>query len=197
MSILIVVLILIAGLVLFNSPVTNPIFWRKRVAKRVLNDTIIYYQRGMGIQNAHTQVINLWYDYFLKSGSKTTRELFYEMMEDEFPKQIKMLNLKIYGENYKAEYMRAKNNEELLEIVESERQASGSISNFEKMVIDKVIPALPSMENEEEILESIPSILLGVNEMGLPTTFEEIRAYLKQKLDVKNAKTNILIRDSN
>lgn len=199
MSILIVVLISVAGLVLFWSPVTNPIFWRRRVAKRVLNDAIIFYQRGISIQNAHTQSINLWYDHFLKYGDKITRRLFAKMMEDEFPKQIKMLNLKIYGENYKAEYANIKNNEEMLEIIKSERAVSGGISGIEKMYLDKMIPLL-NIENEEEILESIPHILIGFEEMSLPTTVEEIRVYLSECLGNKKvisaANTNELKEDS-
>src|SRR5579862_6822601 len=121
MSILIVVLISIGGLILFYSPITNPNGWRMRIAKRVLNDTRIYYQRGLGIQDAHAKAINGWYAYILKSGDKTTYNLFAKMMDDEFPRQIEMLNLKIYGENYRTEYAYIKNKEEMLETIKLER----------------------------------------------------------------------------
>lgn len=198
MSIAIIVLMLIVGfwilryftgLFYMSQATTNPVAWRIQMANKIRHDTLKYYRQSsrlISIQGAHTKAINSWYSIILKSGNPSMYQLYTEMMQDEFPRQLEMIRVGIYGENYKTEYSHIKNKEEMLEIIKSERAASGDISNLEKMCIDSVLPSL-CIENEEELLVEIPSILVGTDEMGLPMTFEEVRAYISERLGIKQS----------
>lgn len=197
MSILVIVLMSIAGIIVLlyfsglyyaSQATTNPVAWRIQMVNNIRRDTVRDCKRygcyGLSVEAAHKKAINHYYKIILDSGNPTMYQLFMEMTQDEFPKQLVMFYKKIYGENYKSEYANIQNNEEMLEIIKSERAVSGGISGIEKMYLDKMIPLL-NIENEAEIIKGIPHILVGFEERGFPTTFEEIRVYLSERLGNK------------
>src|SRR3990167_8094280 len=195
MSVSLIILLVLGGgvLLLYFSSLSyvaqadkNPVVWRAQMLIKIRKDTLKYVQRHrISVSAAHSMAIQDWYNTILNSGNPTMYRLYNEMMQDEFPKQLEMIGKIVHGDSYKSGYANIKNKEEMLEIVNSERATLGGISNLEKMFIDRVILALPSMETADEINKNIPHILLGTEEMGLPVTFEEISSYLKEKLRIK------------
>lgn len=203
MSILVIVAISIIGfLALFYFigvskflSTADPIAWRIDVENKVHHDTMRYYRNGLTIEESHAKAIKHWYNSIvnLKARNPDMHNLFMEMLKSQFPKQLETYKLQIYEEDNKIKYANIKNKKEMIELIKSERTESGNISNIEKIAINRAIIALPIMENEEEIIEKIPHILIRFTEMGLPTTFEEVKIYLKQRIDARDTKANVFL----
>jgi len=160
--------------------------WRASMLVRIGKETMRNQKRHrISVSAAHEMAIQNYRNKILSIGVPAMYQLYSEMMQDEFPKQREMLCKITHGDNYKTAYAQINNQNEMLEIIKSERATSGTISSLEKMFIDKVLHVLPTIGTIKDINEQIPHILTGTTEMGLPLTAEELYSYLKEKLSIK------------